>query len=65
MIVAMCDRCRKTYEPVNRGGRDLVLRIVNGQVVRKRMSNGNIVDLCPSCYSELKQWFYSSAKENQ
>lgn len=63
MTATICDRCHKVYDPVNRGERDLVLRIVNGQIVRKRMSNGNIVDLCPSCYSELKQWFDSSVKE--
>lgn len=64
MTVTLCDRCRKAYDSVNRGERDLVLRIVNDQVVRKRMSNGKIIDLCPNCYSELKQWLDSSVKIN-
>lgn len=35
MTVIICDRCRKAYDPVSRGERDLVLRMVNNQVAKK------------------------------
>ena len=57
MKATICDRCLQPFEPIKRGERKYQVRTVGTEVVRKQMSRGIEVDLCPVCYEEFIQWF--------
>lgn len=62
MKATICDRCLQPFEPVKRGERKYQVRTVGTEVVRKQMSRGIEVDLCPACYSEFIKWFTGGEK---
>lgn len=57
MKATLCDRCGKQYDPSKRGDRKYTVRTVRTEVVRKQMSRGTEVDICPECYQMLVDWF--------
>ena len=56
MKAILCDRCNKPFTEVKRGDRKYTLRTIGTEVVRKQMSRGCVVDLCPDCYNDLMVW---------
>ena len=64
MKATLCDRCNKPYVGVKRGDRKYALRAISTEVVRKQMSRGTEVDLCPDCYASLMNWF-DNKEENR
>ena len=63
MKATICDRCQKPFETIKRGERKYQVRTVGTEVVRKQMSRGTEVDLCPECYAEFIQWFTRDEKD--
>ena len=63
MKATICDRCGMPFETVKRGSRKYTLRTVETEVVRKQMSRGVEVDLCPICYSTLEKWITNNKRD--
>ena len=64
MKAFVCDRCKKVFHEKIVAWPSIQIRIVDGSTARKEMSRGKLQDLCPECYKELKNWFYTFGKES-